>query len=67
MGGIIMKKCQDVYMEPEILHLDNYTVRVFRPILTDEERERRMEKIKQAAAELLMSVERNKQKSKESK
>ena len=54
-------------MEPEILHLDNCTVRVFRPILTDEERERRMEKIKQAAAELLMSVERNKQKSKASK
>lgn len=58
-----MKKSQDVYMEPEILHLDNCTVRVFRPILTDEERERRMERIKKAAAELLMSVERNKQKS----
>ena len=51
-----MKKSQDVYKEPEILHLDNCTVRVFRPILTDEERERRLERIKKAAAELLMSI-----------
>lgn len=58
-----MKKCQDVYMEPEILHLDNCTVRVFRPILTEEERERRMERIKKAAADLIMSTERSKCKS----
>ena len=58
-----MKKCQDVYMEPEILHLDNCTVRVFRPILTEEERERRMERIKKAAADLIMAAERSKSKS----
>lgn len=58
-----MKKCQDVYMEPEILHLDNCTVRVFRPILTEEERERRMERIKKAAADLIMSAEKSKRKS----
>lgn len=57
-----MKKCQDVYMEPEILHLDNCTVRVFSPILTEEEKERRMERIKKAAADLIMSVERIKKK-----
>ena len=58
-----MKKCQDVYMDPEILHLDNCTVRVFRPILTEEERERRMERIKKAAADLIMSAEKSKRKS----
>ena len=58
-----MKKSQDVYKEPEILHLDNCTVRVFRPILTEEERERRMERIKKAAADLIMSAERSKRKS----
>lgn len=58
-----MKKIQDVYMEPESLHLDNCIIRVFRPILTDEERERRMERIKKAAAELLVSAERSKRKS----
>lgn len=57
-----MKKCQDVYMDPEILHLDNCTVRVFSPILTEEEKERRMERIKKAAADLIMSVERIKKK-----
>ena len=57
-----MKKCQDVYMEPEILHLDNCTVRVFSPILTEEEKERRMERIKKAAADLIMSVESIKKK-----
>lgn len=57
-----MKKCQDVYMEPEILHLDNCTVRVFSPILTEEEKERRMERIKKAAADFIMSVERIKKK-----
>lgn len=50
-------------MEPEILHLDNCTVRLFRPILTEEERERRMERIKKAAADLIMSAEKSKRKS----
>ena len=55
-----MMKSQDVYMEPEIYHYNNCTVRVFRPILTDEERERRMEKIKKAAAEFIIATERAK-------
>ena len=57
-----MKKCQDVYMEPEIIRCDNCIARVYRPILTDEERERRMERIKKAAADLIMSAERSKNK-----
>ena len=55
-----MKKSQEDYMEPEILHLDNCTVRVYRPILTDEERERRMEIIKKAAADFIKAAERAK-------
>ena len=48
-----MKKSQDTYMEPEVYHYNNCTVRVYRPILTEEERARRMEAIKKAAAALL--------------
>lgn len=58
-----MKKCQDVYMEPEIIRSSNCIARVYRPILTDEERERRMERIKKAAADLIMAAERSKSKS----
>ena len=58
-----MKKSQDDYMEPENLHLDNCTVRVYRPILTDEERERRMEIIKKAAADFIIAAERTKKNS----
>ena len=58
-----MKKCQDVYMEPEIIRCGNCIARVYRPILTDEERERRMERIKKAAADLIMAAERSKSKS----
>lgn len=57
-----MKRCQDVYNEPVILHLDNCIARVYSPILTDEEQERRMERIKKAAADLIMSAERSKNK-----
>ena len=53
-------KSQDVYMEPEVYHYNNCTVRVFRPILTDEERERRMENIKKAAADFIIATERAK-------
>lgn len=60
-----MKKSQDVYMDPEIFHLDNCTIRVFRPILTEEERECRMERIKEAAVRLVLSAERSKQKPKD--
>lgn len=38
----------------------NHIVRVHRPELSDEERARRMESIKQAAANLVKAAERNK-------
>ena len=57
-----MKKSQDIYMEPEVYHYDNCIVRVYRPILTEEERARRMEAIKKAAVDLVIAAERAKQK-----
>ena len=38
-------------------------VRVYRPELTPEERERRMEKLKKSAAELLIAIEKAKMRS----
>ncbi len=58
--GVNMKKSQDVYMEPEVYHYNNCTVRVYRPILTEEERARRMEEIKKAAIALLIESEKSK-------
>ena len=55
-----MKKCQDLYMEPEVYHHNNCIVRVYRPILTEEERARRMEEIKKAAIALLIESEKSK-------
>ena len=45
----------DVYGEPVIIKKNNIVAKVYSPILTDEERERRMEKIKQAAIRLVLS------------
>ena len=56
------KKCQDVYGEPEIFYYPNAVVKVYHPILTEEERERRMERIKQSAIRLILSTEENKRK-----
>lgn len=48
-----MKK--DVYGEPKIIKTGNIVAKVYSPILTDAERERRMELIKQAAVRLVLS------------
>lgn len=47
----------DVYGEPEIIEYKNIIAKVYTPILTDKERERRMEIIKQAAVRLVLSHE----------
>lgn len=47
----------DVYGEPEIIKHKNMVAKVYSPILTDKERERRMEIIKQAAVRLVLSAE----------
>lgn len=52
------KMGQDTYGEPKVIHTDGATIRIFTPILTEEERERRMERIKYCAVELLRAQER---------
>ena len=47
----------DIYGEPEIIERNNIIARVYSPILTEEEYNRRMEIIKQAAVQLLLSKE----------
>ena len=48
---------QDIYGEPEIIKHKNIVARVYSPILTDQEKERRMEQIKKAAVRLVLSKE----------
>lgn len=51
-------KNKDVYGEPIIMKKGNIVARVYSPILTEEERNRRMERIKQAAVRLVLSAEK---------
>lgn len=51
-------KNKDVYGEPEIIRKGNIVAKVYSPILTDAERARRMERIKQAAVRLVLSMEK---------
>ena len=55
----------DVYGEPEIIEHKNIIAKVYSPILTDEERERRREIIKRAAVRLVLSQEDTKGKNNE--
>lgn len=45
----------DIYGEPEIIKGKNIIAKVYSPILTEKERERRMEVIKQASVRLVLS------------
>lgn len=51
---------EDVYGEPEIIKYKNVIATVYSPILTEEERARRMERIKQAAIRLVLSKNESK-------
>lgn len=46
-------KQADQYEEPIVMEFENAIVRVYRPILTEEEQARRMRRIEQAAKALL--------------
>lgn len=50
-----MAKSKDEYMEPIVIEMPGAIIRVYRPILTEEERARRMKRLHDAAAELLKS------------
>jgi hypothetical protein len=45
----------DTYGEPEVIQGRNIVARVYSPILTDKERDKRMAAIKQASANLILS------------
>ena len=53
-----MAKSKDEYMEPIMIESPGAIIRVYRPILTDEERARRMKRLHDAAAELLKSCKK---------
>lgn len=46
----------DTYKEPEIIVTPRAIIKVYRPILTDEEHKKRMKAIHDAAANLLKSL-----------
>lgn len=50
----------DVYGEPFVITVNNNVAYFYSPILTDEERKRRLERIKQAAVELVLSIDSKK-------
>ena len=50
----------DIYGEPIIIRTGNIVAKVYSPILTETERERRMEKIKQTSISLVLSMEKTK-------
>lgn len=50
----------DTYGEPIIIKVNNNVARFYSPILTEQERERRYERIKQAAVRLVLSVDKKK-------
>lgn len=55
----------DTYGEPDIIEGNNIVAYVYSPILTDEEKERRYEEIKQASVRLVLSKEQRKDKNNE--
>lgn len=52
----------DIYDEPITIEFPGLVAKVYRPILTKEERERRMRLIARAAADLIISAEKVKNK-----
>lgn len=54
------KKTQDIYGEPITFNYPGAIITVRRPILTEDERARRMKRIHDAAAALILSVENRK-------
>ena len=53
---------QDVYGEPRVFKFPGMTAYVYQPILTDEERARRMKVIEAAAAAVLIEQEQRRRK-----
>ena len=45
----------DIYGEPEIIKRENIIARVYSPIITEEERERRMAAMRKASVSMVLS------------
>lgn len=54
-----MKQNQDTYKEVEIFQYDNFVARVYSPILTPEERAKRMKEIERAALQLILAAQKS--------
>lgn len=52
---------KDVYGEPVIIKRGNITAKVYSPILTEEEYNRRMNEIKKATAQMMANIMASKQ------
>jgi hypothetical protein len=50
----------DVYGEPEVIRHKNIIAKVYSPIVTEQERERRMEMIKKASVSIVLAKEMKK-------
>lgn len=59
------QKQADTYTKYKEIRTDNAIINIFRPILSDDERERRYKEIARAAAELIIDTERGKRHEKE--
>ena len=60
-----MSRTQDIYEEPIIFQDDEkFKIRVYHPILTEEERAKRMKQIHDAWAALIIDTERRKRRKK---
>lgn len=55
-----MKPQKDTYSEPKIFELPGCIARVYSPILSEAERQRRMAQIAKSAAQLLSTVSKKK-------
>lgn len=53
---------KDIYKEPVTYTYPNATIRVYSPILTEEERAARMKRVYEAAARLLIGCEKERRK-----
>lgn len=57
-----MRQSQDTYKEVRVFEYPNAIVRVYIPDISDEENERRMERVRKAAADLLREALKNEKK-----
>ena len=53
-----MKECKDKMELTNVFEYPNVTVKVYRPVISDEERARRKEEFKQTCAQVMSKIER---------